>query len=124
MKTFCNVGNQPCLIRFLVQSKYKKDSIIELNATTIENDIIKPLPNPNLKPNSEPDLRPESNFWKDNLKLILIISGSVLIFIIIIIIIVYSCIKKNNNKDLLAAQVNTVSFEEERTPIPDDGLLY
>ena len=40
MKTFCTFGNQPCLIRFLVQSKYKKDSIIELNVTTIENDII------------------------------------------------------------------------------------
>ena len=120
VKNYCTDENQPCLIRFLAKPKYKKDSTIELKVNTIEkfenktSNPSKSLPNP------------KSNFLKDNLKLILIISGSALIFIIIIIIIICAC-KKKSNKDLLALQVNKVSFEEEkanRYKAYDNGLLY
>jgi len=123
VKNYCTDENQFCLIRILVQSKYKNDSIIELNVSSIEKIENKTLPKPNLEPN----LKPKTNFWKDNLKLISIISGSVLIFIIIIIIIICVCIKKKNNKDLLALKVNKVSFEEERrnrNKAYENGLLY
>ena len=123
LKNFCTDENQFCLIRILVQSKYKNDSIIELNVSSIEKINNKTLPKPNLEPN----LKPKTNFWKDSLKLISIISGSVLIFIIIIIIIICVCIKKKNNKDLLALKVNKVSFEEERrnrNKAYENGLLY
>ena len=123
LKNFCTNENQFCLIRILVQSKYKNDSIIELNITSIEKIENKTLPKSNLEPN----LKPKANFWKDNLKLISIISGSVLIFIIILIIIICACIKKKNNKDLLALKVNKVSFEEERrnrNKAYENGLLY
>ena len=121
IKNFCTDENQLCLIRFLVKSKYQNDSIIELNVNTIEKFENKTSNTSRSLPNSKP------NFLKDNLKLIIIISGSVLIFIIIIIIIICVCIKKKNNKDLLALQVNKVSFEEEkvnRYKAYENGLLY
>ena len=114
IKKYCTDENQFCIIRFIiVKSSYNKNknTAIELNVRTIENNLSKST---------------NSNFLKDNLKLIIIISGSVLIFIIIIIIIVCTC-KKKNNKDLLALEVNKVSFEEERAnrnKAYEDGLLY
>ena len=121
IKKYCTDENRICLIRFFVQSSYKRNSIIELNVTNIENNITKSFPKSNLEP--------KSNFLKDNLKIIIIISGSIIIFIIIIIIVcicICICIKKKNNKDLLD-QVNKVSFEEERikrNKAYEDGLLY
>ena len=104
------------MIRFIiVKSSYNtnKNTAIELNIRTIENNLSKST---------------NSKFLKDNLKLIIIISGSALILIIIIIIIIIVCIgKKKNNKDLLALEVNKVSFEEERAnrnKAYEDGLLY
>ena len=114
IKNYCTDENQFCMIRFIiVKSSYNKNknTAIELNVRTIEKNLSKST---------------NSNFLKDNLKLIIIISGSVLIFIIIIIIIVCCC-KKKNNKDLLALEVNKVSFEEERAnrnKAYEDGLLY
>ena len=116
IKNYCIDENQFCMIRFIiVKSIYNKDknTAIELNVRTIENKN-------NLSKSTN------SNFLKDNLKLIIIVSGSVLIFIIIIIIIACCC-KKKNNKDLLALEVNKVSFEEERAnrnKAYEDGLLY
>ena len=118
IKNYCTDENQFCLIRFfLVKSIYNKNknTVFELNVRTAED---------NLSKSSNP--KTTSNFIKDNLKLILIISGSVLIFIIIIIIIICTC-KNKNNKDLLALEVNKVSFEEERVnrnKAYQDGLLY
>ena len=116
IKNYCIDEDQFCMIRFIiVKSIYNKNknTFIELNVRTIENKN-------NLSKSTN------SNFLKDNLKLIIIISGSVLIFIIIIIIIICTC-KKKNNKDLLALEVNKVSFEEERAnrnKAYEDGLLY
>ena len=115
IKNYCTDENQFCMIRFIiVKSSYNKNknTAIELNVRAIENNLSKST---------------KSNFLKDNLKLIIIISGSVLFFIIIIIIIVCCCCKKKNNKDLLALEVNKVSFEEERAnrnKAYEDGLLY
>jgi len=116
IKKYCTDENQFCMIRFIiVKSSYNKNknTAIELNIRTIENNLSKST---------------NSKFLKDNLKLIIIISGSALIFIIIIIIIIIVCIcKKKNNKDLLALEVNKVSFEEERAnrnKAYEDGLLY
>jgi hypothetical protein len=117
IKNYCPDENQFCLIRFfIVKSNYNyyRYTAIELNVGTIENNLSK-------------STNSKSNFLKDNLKLIIIISGSVLFFIIIIIIIVCCCCKKKNNKDLLALEVNKVSFEEERAnrnKAYEDGLLY
>ena len=111
IKNYCTDENQFCLIRFfIVKSIYNKNknTVIELNVRTAE------------------DPKSTSNFLKDNLKLIIIISGSVLFFIIIIIILICA-VKKTNNKDLLALEVNKVSFEEERVnrnKAYEDGLLY
>ena len=116
IKKYCTDENQFCMIRFIiVKSSYNtnKNTAIELNIRTIENNLSKST---------------NSKFLKDNLKLIIIISGSALILIIIIIIIIIVCIgKKKNNKDLLALEVNKVSFEEERAnrnKAYEDGLLY
>ena len=108
VKNYCTDKNQFCLIKFSVNSKnYYQTKQIALKVTT------------------ENKNKMQSNFWKDNLKIILIVSGSIVLFIIIIIV----CLcKKNRNKgDLLALEVNKVSFEEERinrNKVYQDGLLY
>ena len=108
VKNYCNDENQFCLIRFLILSKnYKKASTISLKIEKIN--------------------KTQSNFWKDNLKIIIIVSCSIVLFIIIIIIIVCICKKNKNKGDLLALKVNKVSFEEERinrNKVYQDGLLY
>ena len=111
VRQYCKNENQFCLIKFyLIKSNNNnfKNPTIELNVLSIENNNTLPssLPNQNIKPTT--------NFFKKNLKLILIISGSVFIFIIIIIIIVCACKKGRNKGDLLALEVNNVSFQEER----------
>jgi len=108
VKNYCTDENQFCLIKFAVFSRYIK-KVIALKVTT------------------ENKNKMQSNFWKDNLKIILIISGSIVLFIIIIIIIICLCKKNRNNGDLLALEVNKVSFEEERinnNKVYQDGLLY
>ena len=124
IKQFCTDENQFCPITFLVKSNYNKESVVELKAISIENNLTKS----ESMQKTKSDAKPKSNIWEDNLKkIIVIISGSVLIFIIIISIIVYACIKNREIGDLLALKVNKVSFEEERlnrNKAYEDGLLY
>ena len=107
VKNYCTDENQFCLIKFAVFSRYYMRKEIALKVTI------------------EKKIKIQSNFWKDNL--ILIILGSIALFVIIIIIIVCLCKKNRNKGDLLALEVNKVSFEEERinnNKVYQDGLLY
>ncbi len=117
--------NQFCPITFYIKSNYNKESVIGFKVTSVQNNLIKS--ESNSKPKTKSDLKSKSNFWEDNLRLIIIISSFVLIFIVIINIIICICIKNRMNGDLLTLEVNKVSFEEERlnrNKTYEDGILY
>ena len=100
----CKDEKQICNIYFVLETNNKTESTVEIKVISFSN------------PNSE-------NFFKKNLKIILITVGGVHLVLIIFILNIYLCRRKR--KSDLSVEVNQISFGEEgeRDKNKDDESL-
>jgi len=98
---FCKDEKQICSIYFVLETNNKNDTNVEFLVTSL---------NSNLKYKNNNSY--SDNFFKKHLKMILIITGSVIFLSIFIILMVCFCKGKNNSD--LSLKVNQISFEDER----------